>query len=181
MNEQTLNWIFIVDTLNFSFWQDPPTFTVKYKGKNFTGYWSLCAAINRAIEENVPILDFLYLSNLDEHSLANILRGEKEGGQIPLLRERLQCLNEIGRVITSKFNGSFSNFVKEAHGSASKMLQMIVENFASYRDEANFQGKKVCFYKRAQILVADIWACFEGKGFGEFHDIDSITMFADYR
>lgn len=32
-----------------------------------------------------------------------------------------------------------------------------------------------------QILVADIWACFEGKGLGEFSDIDSITMFADYR
>ena len=37
------------------------------------------------------------------------------------------------------------------------------------------------FLKRAQILVADLWACFEGESYGEFHDIDSITMFADYR
>jgi hypothetical protein len=29
--------------------------------------------------------------------------------------------------------------------------------------------------------VADIWACFEGTGYGEFHDIDKITIFADYR
>jgi len=29
--------------------------------------------------------------------------------------------------------------------------------------------------------VADIWACFEEKGYGEFRDIDKITMFADYR
>lgn len=36
-------------------------------------------------------------------------------------------------------------------------------------------------YKRAQILAADIWACFEGKGYGEFNDISSVTMFADYR
>jgi hypothetical protein len=35
--------------------------------------------------------------------------------------------------------------------------------------------------KRAQIFVADIWACFEGKSYGEFRDIDKITMFADYR
>jgi hypothetical protein len=27
-------------------------------------------------------------------------------------------------------------------------------------------------------LVADLWACFEGKDYGEFHDIDKITMFA---
>jgi hypothetical protein len=35
--------------------------------------------------------------------------------------------------------------------------------------------------KRAQIFVADVWACFEGEGYGEFRDIDKITMFADYR
>lgn len=39
----------------------------------------------------------------------------------------------------------------------------------------------VAFYKRAQILIADIWACFEGQGLGNFSDIDTITMFADYR
>ena len=31
-----------------------------------------------------------------------------------------------------------------------------------------------------QILIANIWACFEGKYFGEFVDINSLTMFADY-
>ena len=35
--------------------------------------------------------------------------------------------------------------------------------------------------KRAQIFVADLWAAFEGEGLGRFDDIDSITMFADYR
>lgn len=39
----------------------------------------------------------------------------------------------------------------------------------------------VSFYKRAQILIGDIWACFEGKDAGEFNDIDTLTMFADYR
>ena len=35
--------------------------------------------------------------------------------------------------------------------------------------------------KRAQIFVADVWNRFGGHGYGEFHDIDSLTMFADYR
>lgn len=39
----------------------------------------------------------------------------------------------------------------------------------------------VAIYKRAQILIADIWSSFSGIGFGEFHDIDKLTMFADYR
>lgn len=46
-----------------------------------------------------------------------------------------------------------------------------------------FEGRRkpVRILKRAQILVADLWACFEGEGYGEFWDIDKITMFADYR
>ena len=39
----------------------------------------------------------------------------------------------------------------------------------------------VTFWKRAQILIGDIWACFRGEGLGTFHDIDVLTMFADYR
>src|SRR5690242_8842258 len=43
--------ILVVDTLNFSFWSSSDTlFTVRYNGVNYTGYWSLCAAINRALE-----------------------------------------------------------------------------------------------------------------------------------
>lgn len=37
------------------------------------------------------------------------------------------------------------------------------------------------FYKRAQIFVADIYGAFAGQGYGHFHDIDQLTMFADYR
>lgn len=39
----------------------------------------------------------------------------------------------------------------------------------------------VLFLKRAQILVADIWSCFEGKHYGNISNIDCLTMFADYR
>ena len=39
----------------------------------------------------------------------------------------------------------------------------------------------VAFLKRAQIFAADVWNRFGGHGYGEFHDIDALTMFADYR
>lgn len=35
-------------------------------------------------------------------------------------------------------------------------------------------------YKRAQIFAADLWGAFEGQGYGEFNDIGSITIMADY-
>src|SRR5581483_11579266 len=51
-----LHRIFLVDLLNFSFWSDlekekgsncQEKFSIYYKDKRYTGYWSLCAAINR--------------------------------------------------------------------------------------------------------------------------------------
>jgi hypothetical protein len=68
--------------------------------------------------------------------------------------------------------------IKEANGSAARLVNLLVDRFPCFRDEVRFEGRMVRFYKRAQILVADLWACFEGKDYGAFHDIDKITIFA---
>lgn len=50
----TLDFIFTMDLLNFSFWSDLPEderFAVEYNGKTWTGYWSLVAALRRACDE----------------------------------------------------------------------------------------------------------------------------------
>ncbi len=77
-----------------------------------------------------------------------------------------------------RFDCKFSNCIKEADGSAAALVNLLVEHFPCFRDESKFEGKNLRFYKRAQILVADLWACFDGEGYGRFHDIDQITMFA---
>ena len=60
-------------------------------------------------------------------------------------------------------------------------MNILVDNFPCFDDRHPFQDTVVRFHKRAQILVADLWACFEGESYGFFDDIDEITMFADYR
>lgn len=45
----------------------------------------------------------------------------------------------------------------------------------------SLQGKKISFYKRAQILVADFWGVMEARGEGDIVSMDWLTMFADYR
>ncbi|XP_042552160.1 queuosine salvage protein isoform X2 [Dipodomys spectabilis] len=111
-DEAAVNWVFVVDTLNFSFWaeQEEHKCLVRYGGKTYSGYWSLCAAVYRALDEGIPITSASY-----------------------------------------------------------------------YATVTLDQGKRISFYKRAQILVADTWSVLEGKGDGCFEDISSITMFADYR
>ncbi|KAL9120326.1 MAG: hypothetical protein Q9187_003117 [Circinaria calcarea] len=53
-----VEFIFTMDLLNFCFWSDDPggaPFTVDYHGTEWTGYWSLVAALQRAIEEGTRI------------------------------------------------------------------------------------------------------------------------------
>lgn len=45
----------------------------------------------------------------------------------------------------------------------------------------HLKGRRVSFYKRAQILVADLWGIMEARGEGDVTNIDWLTMFADYR
>jgi hypothetical protein len=335
-DEATVNFIFTMDLLNFSFWSDKhdeERFTVEYKGKKWTGYWSLVASLQRALDEGIPITspDFWIDDGKDagdmrqdggtasaekpppswadpnaprlpnesfdtgvypntqaprlpdesfdtgvysdpqaprlpdesydtgvypdpsssnkptasEATVSDTAQGrsaetdspdlhekplehtdvwsdalevqseEAEGSEgmpnspepeeekpaspprlrcteevlrhvfrsstaeeIPMFSQRIQCLREAGRILHERFDGSVITLIQDAKGSAAALVNLLADRFACFRDESTFERKKVRFLKRAQILVADLWAAFEGEGYGEFHDIDKITMFA---
>jgi len=58
-DQATLDFIFTMDLLNFCFWSESDTktkFSVDYRGKRWTGYWSLVALLQRALDEGmVPL------------------------------------------------------------------------------------------------------------------------------
>lgn len=118
----------MIDLLNFSFWSDldvadksiphPDRYAVQYQGTNYTGYWSLCAAINRgtnqtrhlgqkclhffffvALEEGIPITDPAYYGyKATDQDIANIFRSDTKES-IPMLSERIKVMREAGRVL----------------------------------------------------------------------------------
>ncbi|XP_034942797.1 queuosine salvage protein [Chelonus insularis] len=176
---KAIDWIFVLDTLNFCFWSSKSN--NKWKVNGHTGYFALCAAIKRAVDEGIPIIDPTYYVNIKKDVLGRILRADSGAEPVPLLDERVQNLQQVGKILVDKYNGTFMECVKAAQHSADKLLKLIVNEFECFRDEADFYGHRVSFYKRAQILIGDIWACYRGKDLGEFNDIDLITMFADYR
>lgn len=181
-DEAAVNWVFVVDTLNFSFWseREERKCLVTYRGRTYSGYWSLCAAVNRALDQGTPITSASYYATVTLDEVRQIFRSDTEF-PMPLMEERHRVLNETGKILLEKFGGSFLNCVRKSKNSAQELMSLVVEHFPSYRDVTEFEGKRVSFYKRAQILVADTWSVLEGKGDGCFTDISSITMFADYR
>ncbi|VDO46016.1 unnamed protein product, partial [Brugia timori] len=167
--------IFLVDTINFSFWSDDVNFKVTFHDKQHTGYFAACACINRALEGSIPITNPDYMENIteddDHQNCTGLLCNNYTGREIPLLKERVE-----------EFDGTFYNCVLKCNRSAIKLMECVVEYFGSYRDFATYKGQKISFLKRAQILVSDIYSCMRKIDDAcYFHDINELTMFADYR
>ena len=189
-----VDWVFFLDALNFSFWnfssEGNTQYEVTYKGTTYTGYLAFCAATCRTLDSGIPLTSPSFYGVITETQLRSLLIGDDQV-ECPLIKERVSCLHEIAEVLKRKFENSFVNCIKQCEASgynkAQNLLSLIRNEFPCFRDEANYspqEGKptvKVSFMKRAQILIADIWSLFEGRGLGQFDDISSLTMFADYR
>lgn len=190
--ERTVNWVLLLDALNFCFWAEngQPRWSVEYKGETLSGYWAEATALTRAVEEGYALWDARYLSEISSADLATIFRGAPPSGtsvvnlalvEIPLLEQRLANAREVGRVLLERFDGQFTHVIEEAAGSAVRLALLLAEHFPSFRDVASFRGQEVHFFKRAQICVADVRGAFGGQGWGAFTDVDQLTIFADYK
>ena len=73
---------------------------------------------------------------------------------------------------------SVVRLIQDADHSAGKLVNLLAKHFPCFQDHGRFEGRKVRFLKRAQILVADLWAAFNSASHGTFDDIGHITMFA---
>ncbi|KAL1686148.1 hypothetical protein GGG16DRAFT_64815 [Schizophyllum commune] len=180
-NVRVLDWIFLISSLNFSFWSEREGTEARYgvkwqeswtdtRPKVFTGYWSLVAALNRALSEGIPIIDPKFYADKEacpDELIAHVFRRAPQSEEdIPLLQERINIMRENGRILCEQFGGSFAGFIDAFHarhskpGTALDLVKMVTVTFPSFRDETVFEGRRVCIWKRAQILVAELWAAF---------------------
>jgi hypothetical protein len=108
-DENTVNFIFTMDLLNFSFWSEKSEgekFAVVYKGKRWTGYFSLIALLQRALEQDIPITDPGFWVD-EERCTDDVLKTVFSSGteeQIPMFDERVRCLRDAGRILEEVCN-----------------------------------------------------------------------------
>lgn len=170
---------FVYNSINFCYWGEPK-WTVKINGNFYDGGSGMLRAIKNAIEDDFNLLDPKYLESLPENDLAKILEGNIK---IPLFKERLNLLRELGKNLLRKYNGTFKNIVEKANGNAVKIVELLVEDFPKiFNDIANYQSQEVKFYKRAQLVPAHL---FNLSRFGlisiPLSGYNEITAFADYK
>ena len=174
LNEKDkISFLFVFNSLSFCYWGNPK-WAVNYHNKDYDrGTWSMIAALKRAIEEGIPILDSGYLSKMNLRDLESILRANT---QIPLIKKRLASLNQLGRVTINKYNGSFRNIISSSDNNAVNLTDKITNDFDLFRDYTFYNGKKVYFNKRAQLLASDI-----ARVDPVVKDSDKLTACADYK
>ena len=186
--ERTVNWLLILDALNFCFWAEKgqPRWRIDYHSEILDGYWAEAASLTRAVEEGFELWDAEYLSTMSREDLAYIFRNTPEadgsvGERIPLFDARLAHIHEVGRVLLQRYDGQFAHAVEKAGGSAINLALLLVQEFSSFRDVVVYHNQEIRFFKRAQICVADLYGAFGGKRWGAFTDLDKLTIFADYK
>jgi hypothetical protein len=142
LSSATVDWIFVVDLLNFSFWSssDEFTYAVEFDGVEYTGYWALCAAINRALEEGIPITDPSWYATATVEQIRHVFRSSRSNSVIPMLSERVRLLQESGRIMMAKFGGSFTNVIRAVENDAISLMNLVCFNFHSFMDITTFHG-----------------------------------------
>lgn len=181
--ERDVQLIFIEDVVNFCFWEEKSKekWFVEWKGKKIRGGWyALEACFERAITNNVPILDAEYLKSFGKYEAESFFKSSN-GIEIPLVEKRIENLREAGNILAKKYNGQFVNVLKEAEFDAVKLVHLIADNFPSFRDIFELDKKKVYFLKRAQIVTFDIGYLNKNNFEKNLKNIDQLTAFADYK
>lgn len=170
----TLAFNVTLDSINFG----SGYFPYLRKPPGLSGYFTVATGIKRRFDEKGP-WSAAGLGAIEANELAALLGQDLT---VPEVRELIdlfaEALRDLGEWLVRRFAGRFEGPVEEAAGSAERLAELLTE-MPFYRDVERYDGLEVPFYKRAQIVPSDLALAFGGKGFGEFRDLDRLTIFAD--
>lgn len=174
--ETVIKYTIIIDTLNYCFWPNDPF-----------EYIDLAQNLYQSLFTKPEMYTIENLSKITKEELRdNIFKCD-----FNLLEERVRMIREVFTIIKLSFNSSCTEFIKRGEQNAPKLVKEILDNFVCYRDTAIYEGEQVFFYKRAQILVCDLYIAYldliekvgkneENKILDFSETIGEITTFADY-
>ncbi len=170
--KELLHYIFTVDTINFGSGFSPE---IRQKtGKSI--YAFVASGLKQAMLAGTD-LSAKWAERVTAQELEQLFCVEQK----ELLSMFALSLQETGSFVSKNYKGEYSYLLEslpqEKKGNA--LISLLTENCRHWDDAGLYQGEKISFYKRAQILVNDLYLGFNGMNFGAFDDISHLTMFAD--
>ncbi|MGC1342862.1 MAG: queuosine salvage family protein [Candidatus Binataceae bacterium] len=172
--ERTLASILILDTINFgSGW-----FPELRKRTGKSGSVTLASWLREGFAAGQ---DFS-ASKLAEISARDCARIFDQDLRVPSIAELMEkfadALNQLGHLVVEQFHGNYAALVESANESAESLVA-ILRTMPFFEDVETWRGRRVPFYKRAQLTTAKLALAFDHSGWGKFRDLDKLTIFAD--
>lgn len=150
--ETIITFLLYFEAIDFSFWGSPKWQIETSNGKE-DGSMALMYAMLRYIRENKTF------DNLTKEKFKKYLQGNID---IPLLEERYQIIKNVNKVVNETFSGDFYNAIYNLTNDE-ELFKFIIDNFEDFKDIRTYEGKKIYFYKLAQLLTSDILHIREKK------------------
>src|SRR3989344_2831459 len=179
---QQIGLVCVFNCVNFCFWatkgQEKWATKIDNEVEVIDGATGIFRALEEALKNGVPLLDASFLKNLSREKFNEILNGNIE---IPLLDERIKCLNEAGKVLLKNFDGSFMKVFEATNGDAVELVNIFIKFFSSFDDSTTFDDIKIEFHKRAQLNADMINYRLVKNGEKGLINLDKLTAFADYK
>jgi len=172
--DDTVAFFLTLDAINFGSGYFPHL----HKRPGKSGYFTLAGSLSDAFRERGPF-SARQLTRLSVEDCTSIFG--QDADNLPI-RELMglfsQALNDLGRYLLDRFDGSCVRLVETADRSAEGLVELLIE-MPFFRDVAVYLDREVPFFKRAQLTAADLALAFQGRGAGCFYDLDHLTLFAD--
>ncbi len=172
--KDTVNFILTLNSINFGSGYFPHL----RKRTGMSGYFTIASSLNDAYKIQGP-LSAEELAEISAEECTGIFDQDPDNKiAMELMRHFSAALNDLGRFVRDRFNGSFTALVESAESSAGHLVHLL-KKMPYFNDVASYAGRDVLFYKRAQISAADLSLAFQGRAWGRFDDLDQMTIFAD--
>jgi len=162
-----------LDAVNFGSGYFP--WLLKLPGRS--GYRTIEARLAERFETEGPLSPG-ELMELDAAACAELFGQDLEApARAELMELFARALRDLGGIVGERFGGSFGTLVRAAGGSVESLLRILLE-MELYHDVAEYRGRQVPFFKRAQLTAADLELALPDD-LGRFVDLDRLTIFAD--
>ena len=120
-----------------------------------------------------------WLAGIEPSDAHRIFDQPHDGGPVEeLMAHFAAALAELGTLVETDHDGSFTALVASAGGSAARLVDVLA-SLPGFADVWTLDGVEVPILKRAQLAVADLHRTFGPTGPGRFRDLDRLTAFAD--
>lgn len=142
-----INFLLVFESIDYSFWGQPKWMINTDEGVK-DGSDALLYVMLKYVKKTKNT-DF---SNISLNEFKKMLKGNVD---IPLFEERYKTVVNISKIVNERMKGNFYEFIKNITSDI-QLFDIIISNFESFRDEREYDGKIVYFYKLAQLLTSDI-------------------------